>query len=108
MEAWYPKRKWKQFRSRRNGILGRKRLRFPNKDKARRYFTVNCLLLIAIDRHRDATGLAGLKTKHRYDEVLTFLLDAEELLGIYGLHVPDLGLPAAHDFSSNVDAKSDA
>lgn len=36
----------------------------------------------------------------RYDEVSTFLLDAEELLGIYGLHVPDLGLPAAHDFDT--------
>ncbi|CAM9466656.1 unnamed protein product [Ectocarpus fasciculatus] len=36
----------------------------------------------------------------RYDEVLTFLLDAEELLGIYGLHVPDLSLPAAHGFDT--------
>ncbi|CAM9896488.1 unnamed protein product [Ectocarpus sp. 4 AP-2014] len=36
----------------------------------------------------------------RYDEVITFLLDAEELLGIYGLHVPDLGLPAAHAFDT--------
>ncbi|CBJ25752.1 weakly similar Glutamic acid-rich protein precursor [Ectocarpus siliculosus] len=36
----------------------------------------------------------------RYDDVLTFLLDAEELLGIYGLHVPDLSLPAAHGFDT--------
>lgn len=36
----------------------------------------------------------------RYDEALTFLLDAEELLGIYGLDVPDLSLPAAHDFDT--------
>lgn len=36
----------------------------------------------------------------RYEEVLTFLLDAEELLGIYGLHVPDLSLPAAHGFDT--------
>ncbi|CAM9105357.1 unnamed protein product, partial [Pylaiella littoralis] len=36
----------------------------------------------------------------RYDEVSTFLLDAEELLGIYGLRVPDLSLPAAHAFDA--------
>ncbi|CAM9159193.1 unnamed protein product, partial [Laminaria digitata] len=33
----------------------------------------------------------------RYDEVESFLMEAEELLGIYGLHVPDLSLPPSHD-----------
>eukprot|EP00752_Nemacystus_decipiens_P005227 g4744.t2 len=43
----------------------------------------------------------------RYDEVLTFLLDAEELLGIYGLDVPDLSLPAAHDFDTSTSVSVD-
>eukprot|EP00903_Cladosiphon_okamuranus_P009126 g8719.t1 len=45
----------------------------------------------------------------RYDEVVTFLLDAEELLGIYGLDVPDLRLPTAHDFdTTTIDTDTDS
>ncbi|CAN0320880.1 unnamed protein product, partial [Scytosiphon promiscuus] len=32
----------------------------------------------------------------RYDEVTAFLLGAEEVIGSYGLEVPDLSLPPAH------------
>lgn len=37
--------------------------------------------------------------RDRYSEVMTFLADAEEVLGIYGLRVPDLSIPAEHDFT---------
>lgn len=33
-----------------------------------------------------------------YSDVSAFLADAEELLGIYGLHVPDLSIPPEHTF----------
>ena len=62
---------------------------------------INMLIATVIVTSPNRSG----PTLHRYDEVLTFLLDAEELLGIYGLHVPDLSLPAAHDF--DVDVKTD-
>lgn len=38
--------------------------------------------------------------KLRYKEVIAFLVDAEELLDIYDVDVPELGLPPARDFSS--------
>lgn len=49
--------------------------------------------------HPRASYVNGTR-RNRYDEVATFLDDAEELLGIYDLHVPDLGLPSAHDFDA--------
>lgn len=35
---------------------------------------------------------------NRYDDVVTFLADAEELLGIYDLDSRDLNVPPAHAF----------
>lgn len=48
----------------------------------------------------DVLHIVTIEPMLSYDEVLTFLLDAEELLGIYGLDVPDLSLPAAHQFDT--------
>lgn len=36
----------------------------------------------------------------RHSEIVAFLADAEELLGIYGLHVPNLSIPPEHTFDT--------